>query len=62
MGAVELVKVTEAAEMLAISRAAVYVLMDRGELRYVKLGRSRRIEVEAIQELVRKSRRGGQAA
>ncbi len=36
---VKLRKVTEAATMLTLSRAKVYLMMDAGELAYVKLGR-----------------------
>jgi excisionase family DNA binding protein len=48
-----LVRVTEAARFLAISRSKIYGLMDSGQLPYVKLGRSRRIPRQALIELAR---------
>ena len=47
-----LLKVTEVARQLSLSRSAVYALMDRGELSYVKLGKSRRIRSEAVASLI----------
>ena len=44
-------RIDEAAEFLGLSRSYIYDLMDRGELRYVKVGRSRRIPHQAIIEL-----------
>jgi excisionase family DNA binding protein len=52
------VKVKIAAEMLCISRSQVYKLMDSGQLPYVKLNRSRRIELTAIEKLIAVSRVG----
>ncbi len=49
---VQLVKVEEAARRLSMSRAAVYNLMDGGKLAWVKIGRSRRIPMDSIAELV----------
>ncbi len=49
-----LYKATEAAQMLGVSRATVYVLMASGELESVKLGASRRISAEAIDDLIRR--------
>jgi excisionase family DNA binding protein len=37
------VTVREAEEFLSLSRAKIYALMDAGELRYAKFGRSRRL-------------------
>jgi excisionase family DNA binding protein len=54
-----LLKVTEAAEFLRLSRATLYSLMDRGELAFVKLGRSRRIPKRALIELAARELRGG---
>lgn len=51
-----LVGVTEASKYLSLSRSALYGLMDRGELDYVKIGRSRRITRQAILELVDRCR------
>ena len=51
--------VKEAAEFLRLSRSSVYVLMDHGELAFVKLGRSRRIPRRALVELAASGLRGG---
>jgi len=40
--------VAEAASFLRLSRSNLYVLMERGELRFVKIGRSRRIPRRAV--------------
>lgn len=53
-----LVKVPEVAQMLGISRAMVYKLMDTGRLSYVKLGSARRVEVEAVRRLIDGNRIG----
>jgi excisionase family DNA binding protein len=50
-----LASVKEAEQFLSLSRSSVYGLMDKGELRYVKLGKSRRIPWDALDELVRKN-------
>jgi excisionase family DNA binding protein len=42
----------EAAKALSVSRASIYNLMASGALRSVKLGKSRRIPVEAVRELL----------
>ena len=44
--------VSEAARFLSISRSSLYLLMDRGELDYVKLGRSRRVQVASLLALI----------
>ncbi len=54
-----LMTVKEAAEFLRLSRSSVYVLMDHGELAFVKLGRSRRIPRRALVELAASGLRGG---
>ena len=46
-----LMRVPEAAIFFGLSRAAVYRLMDRGELSWVKLGRARRIPRRAAVDL-----------
>src|SRR6516164_3641094 len=43
-----LLRVDEAADFLKVSRSKVYQLMDRGELRYAKIGKSRRIPHKAV--------------
>jgi excisionase family DNA binding protein len=51
----QLGKVEDAQRILALSRAAVYKLMDNGELEWVKIGRSRRIPLDAIQALIERN-------
>jgi excisionase family DNA binding protein len=46
-----MIKVIQVARFLGISKSAVYNLMQRGELAYVKLGKSRRIPHRAVIEL-----------
>jgi excisionase family DNA binding protein len=40
----------DAAQFLSISRAALYALMDKGQLPYAKFGRSRRIPRKALHD------------
>ncbi len=54
-----LMTVREAAEFLRLSRSAIYLLMDRGELAFVKLGRSRRIPRRAVVALAARGLKGG---
>ena len=54
-----LVTVKQASGFLSLSRAMVYKLMEEGQLRYVKIGRSRRIPKLAIKELVSQNLIGG---
>ena len=57
-----LIAVEEAARRLAIGRTAAYSLIRRGELRSVKIGRSRRVPVSTLQEYVDRLReRQGEA-
>ena len=51
--------VREAAEFLRLSRSTIYPFMDRGELAFVKLGRSRRIPRLAVIELAARELRSG---
>jgi excisionase family DNA binding protein len=51
-----LARVREAQRFLALSRSAVYDLMDKGELQYVKIGKARRIPWPALRELIEKNR------
>jgi excisionase family DNA binding protein len=55
----ELLRIPEVARYLAISRGMVYRLMDTGQLSYVKIGKSRRVERRTIEEFIEKNRRGG---
>ena len=41
----------EAARMLGICRATIYNLINRGELKYQKIGRSTRIPITEIERL-----------
>lgn len=43
----------EAAEALRVSRSKVYELMNRGEIPYVRVGKARRVPVEALRQLIR---------
>lgn len=49
-----LLRVREAADRLGISRATTYSLIQKGELRTVHIGASRRIPAEALVEFVRR--------
>ena len=48
-----LLRPEDAAEVLSIGRSAIYELMKPGELPSVKIGRSRRITVAAVEEFLR---------
>ncbi len=54
-----LLTVPEAASFLRLSRSNLYALMERGELRFVKIGRSRRIPRRAVIALAASGLRGG---
>ena len=47
-----LLTVREAADVLGISRTAIYLLLQRGEIPSVKIGRSRRITRQEIERYV----------
>lgn len=47
-----LLTVEEVAHKLSVGRGAVYGLMRRGELRYITVGRVRRVPVDAVSEYV----------
>jgi excisionase family DNA binding protein len=53
--ATQLKPVRWAAETLCISRATVYALMERGDLAYVKIGRSRRVKESDVLDLIDRS-------
>ena len=48
----DLIRISEAARTLSVSRSFVYTLMDRRELAYVRLGKSRRIPRQALRNLI----------
>jgi excisionase family DNA binding protein len=54
-----LTSVMEAASFLSLSRSTLYELMDSGHLRYVKIGRARRVPWRALHELAAENLRGG---
>ena len=47
-----LVRIEQAADMLALSRSRVYELLHAGEISSVKAGRSRRVIVDSIYEFI----------
>jgi excisionase family DNA binding protein len=47
-----LLTVDEVAHKLSVGKTAIYRLMRRGELRYITVGRVRRVPVEAVAEYV----------
>ena len=47
--------IRQAEEFLSISRSTLYTLMDRGELQYAKIGKSRRIPWKALREFAERS-------
>src|SRR5262245_44418270 len=50
----------QAAEFLGLSRAEIYLMMDRGDLVYVRFGHARRIPKRAVMELARLHRLTGE--
>jgi excisionase family DNA binding protein len=54
-GGMGLASLKEAGDFLNLSRSALYGMMERQEVRYVKLGKSRRIPWEALYELIDKN-------
>lgn len=56
-----LLTVAEAAKLLAVARSTVYELMVRGELCWIKIGRSRRIPRRELERLARRNVFGGWA-
>ncbi len=57
-----LFRITEAAEMLGLSRATVYELVQRREIRTLRVGTARRIPAEAIGEFVRRKEEEAETA
>jgi excisionase family DNA binding protein len=50
-----LLTVIQAAERLGVGRTLVYTLMERGELPFVKIGRTRRLRPIHLDELIRRN-------
>ena len=50
-----LLTITAVADRLAISRSMVYELMRDGSLSSVKIGRSRRIPAESVEQYIRQA-------
>lgn len=48
----------EAANSIGVARQTIYNLMQRGELRSVKIGRSRRIPASEVERLASEGTRG----
>lgn len=46
---------TEAAQLLAISRSKTYQLMEEGVLPYVRLGKARRVPLQGIKDLIERN-------
>lgn len=55
-----LLRISEAARFLDISRSKLYRLMHTGELPFVKLGKARRLTVEGLNQLVERHTHHGQ--
>ena len=52
-----ILKVSSVAEMLEVSRATVYALIDRGELEHVWVGNSIRVPTESLEAFVSRNTR-----
>ena len=48
----KLLRVTDVARWLNLSRSCVYQVMDRGQLPYVKIGKCRRVRPEDVTRLI----------
>lgn len=48
-----LLSVEEAAQVLGLGRSKTYALLLEGQLRSIKIGRSRRVPIESINEFIR---------
>lgn len=51
-GQLALLKVSEVAKWLSLSRTSVYALMSSGELAWVRVGSARRVKREAVEQLI----------
>lgn len=54
-----LITVADACKLLAVSRSHLYNVMDKGELIYVKIGKSRRLPRRALEAFMRANLHGG---
>ncbi len=52
LDATSLHTVPDVARYLKMSRSMIYLLMERGELPYVRIGRTRRVKAEDVTKLV----------
>jgi excisionase family DNA binding protein len=52
-----LLRVPEVARLLSVSRALAYQLVERGEIRSIRLGRSVRVDPRDLREFVERQRR-----
>lgn len=52
LDAASLHTVPDVARYLKMSRSMIYLLMERGQLPYVKIGRTRRVKAEDVTKLV----------
>jgi excisionase family DNA binding protein len=50
-----LLRIPEAADALGVSRTELYRMLNRGDLSYVTIGRTKRIPVQAIEEFVERN-------
>lgn len=55
------INIGEGCRFLSCSRSTLYGLMERGELAFVKIGRSRRVPKRALLELAARHLKGGWA-
>lgn len=54
-----LLRVPEVAEMLAVSKSTIYLLMENGEMPYVRVRGARRIPKRAVTEYAKAMLQGG---
>ncbi|MBS3940269.1 MAG: helix-turn-helix domain-containing protein [Actinobacteria bacterium] len=52
MAAIQLLTIVDAARHLGISRSKIYELLAEGELSSVRIGRTRRIALAALEEFI----------
>lgn len=59
VGKMQLLRISEAAKRLEISRSMVYLLINRGEIPSVRIGSILRVPAEALDELIQNKTIGG---